>query len=191
MGSLDNLIRTSPEQAREFGRRGGSVSTLSKKLSNRKHCNENCPLWVTCWARHVSIARRELEQRQEGERAAKEAREPAKIKARCALKEMPSRTVQMAVKVSIGGEEGFNQEIMENLLRYASSVELAPNRKDDATLIRLLIDAKKAIFGDRRKIDATVQDNGALTADRFRELWQKVKAEEADKSAGGAPIEQK
>jgi len=159
MHNEENLVpikELSKEKAMELGRKGGLKKTLNKKLGQRKICNNKCPIFHTCWAKYMD-------------------NKDDKGRQKCNLKEMPSRVVARTVRLIQEGEQGFNQELIETLLRLGSELETNPDReKSRERYLRQAIEVKKAVFGTKTQIEGELKTPD-LSAKDFAEAWKKAK----------------
>ena len=182
MANEQNLIpiRTKKE-AREKGRNGGKKTSLTKKLSMRKYCDSKCPIWETCWARPTSesIYKEELTQWNREKRMCKESNmkfDEKKPKKQCYLKNADKDLIRTTVRFIEKGEEAFNEELIELSMRL-KEISNMKNPLDVARLSKDIRENKKAIWGDRRRIDAKV-DGSIADADRIREIFEESKEDE-------------
>lgn len=174
-----NLRKITSEQARKIGSKGGSASTLAKKMINRKFCTSSCPLYNTCWAKHTahSLYDKAVE---EAERQGWDKKEIRRLKPECALKRLPSQAIQRAQRFIVDGEDGFNQEIMETLNRLGDKLMLNPTSKDLERYMKELRETKKALYGDKSRVDHTTKGEGISWMSLAQE-WEKVKEEEKER----------
>ena len=171
MANNSNLIpmnRMTEEQQRELARKGGSTRSLAKKLAQRKYCNAKCPIYPTCWAKHISLSK-----------ASDESENQKKmVRPMCNLKEWPSRIQEHTITLLQRGEEGFNDIMMDTLLRL--SVEIA-DKKNVPNLSKYLYElreTKKAIYGDKRRIEGSLKTGP--TAEDFAEAYEASLKEHKD-----------
>lgn len=167
---------TSTERAKEIGSKGGKSSSLAKKMINRKFCTSSCPLWNTCWAKHTAHTLYD-EAVAKAYRDGWDKKEIRKLKPECVLKKLPSQVIQRSKRFIVDGEEGFNAEMTEIINRYADKIMLNPTAKDFEKYMRELRETKKAIYGDRSRIDATSKGEQISGFDFISE-WKKVREEE-------------
>ncbi len=175
MANEQNLRKTTPEQAREMGKKGGQAKSLAKKLINRKYCNSRCPLFVNCWAKHVSYTLYEKVVAKAVKKKWPE-KEINKIQVECALKKLPTSVIEGAKRIILDGEEGFNNEMMEQVMRLKSDLAKpdAPPRFRERYLHQLR-ETKKSIFGDKSRIET---NKGELTAEDFAKAYEEHKADQ-------------
>lgn len=171
------LFKQNTDKAREAGRKGGKSKSISKLVGLRKSCNNACPLWQACWARHAGYAQRAREVRDLREEGRdKEAVVLEKSRVPCALKNMPSSVVARAERLVIGGEEGFRLEILETLNRLGDQIGLAQDAKSKKDYLRELRETVKVLFGDKRRVDLTSQGEGmGLSAESFAAAWREAR----------------
>ena len=156
---------TSTKQAQWMGRKGGRSRSIAKKLIHRKFCNSSCPLWLTCWAKHVSETV-----------AKKEEEETGTYKPRCALKELPSQTVERTVRLIKEGENGFHQEMIEQLVRFGNDIGVSPSVTAREKYLFQLREVLKVIYGDKRRFEGKI-DTNVLTAEHFAVAYNESKKE--------------
>jgi len=143
MANPDNLKKiTSTKRARELGSKGAKAGTIRQKLNSRKYCYDTCPLWETCWAKYISLA----------EQVDKELK-----KAECALKKTSPRILDRTIKLLHDGEDGFDKEIIDTLLRLATDYETKGDAESREKLLGTLLGVKKSLYGDKRRIDANLK----------------------------------
>lgn len=169
---------TSRRQAQEMGSKGGKSRSLAKKLANRTLCNSSCPIWVLCWAKPVAQSRLEKE-REEAKKKGIKGKELGKIRAKCALKEYPPRTIERAAQILTKGEPGFEQEIMTTMLRLGNDLDLDRSAKAKERYLYQLRENKKSIFGDKKRIQADIKTTG-LTADDLADIYGEVEDEDGE-----------
>lgn len=162
---------TSSEQAQKMGKKGGQNRSLRKKLSQRKNCNEECPLWINCWAKPISLSK----QKQNKSKHAK-----------CVLKNMPIKIIERAERILLYGEEGFNMEIINTLLRFANQMDITDTPANIRDYLDELRKTKESIYGKKQRVEAKVEENlhngsKILTAADFNRAYQEVLDEEAEK----------
>lgn len=178
MANEQNLrnIQLTHEEAVEVGRKGGKVRSIAKKLASRVNCNNTCPLWTTCWAKPIAHDRLDKEIEEAKEKGIPE-KELKKLKAKCALKDLPKSMIERTTRLIKEGEHGFNQEIIEQTIRYGNSaMVLAGDDPTKEILVRgaylnQLRESKKAIFGTKQKIEGMVATLN-LTAEQFATAWE-------------------
>jgi len=114
--------------------KGGSKRTIAKALINRKNCNDKCPMWNSCAVKYVS----------------------PQYNGKCALKQLPHKIQHRTIQAIMKGESGLNEWILELLIEASADKNI-----DRTKLFRMLIDGKKAIYGDNDKLQ--VQTEGTFT----------------------------
>ncbi len=172
---------TNTEQAKKLGAKGGRSKSLAKKLINRKNCAKGCPLFSNCWAKHTShnLHEKAIEQAEKDNWPEEEIR---KLKPQCALKNLPTQIIEGAKRIIIGGELGFNNEMMEQIMRYKNDImigNITPREREK--YLYQLRETKKSIYGDKSRIEGISKEK-SLTADDFAEAYEisKKKKEEKD-----------
>ena len=180
MAKEDLVPITTTEQAKKLGAKGGKSRSLAKKLINRKFCISSCPMFSNCWAKHTSYSLCE----KAIEKATKDNWPEAdikKLKPECALKNLPSQVIEGAKRIIIDGEEGFNNEMMEQIMRYKNDLMIGViTTKLRERYLHQLRETKKSIYGDKSRIEGTI-DKNVITADDFAEAYNISKKKKEDK----------
>ncbi len=156
--AVDNLhiIKTHKEAVRK-GRAGGKKTSLLKKLARRTKCNERCPFWERCNMKYIA-------QTQYG--------------GKCALKMMPKKVQQRTLKLISGGEEGFNDFILE--LMSDVNNEAIMNKTSKERLIKLALDVKKSLYGEKKQIE--LNSDEAITINDIKKVLEEINgSKETDK----------
>ncbi len=189
MGNEDNLKKiTSTEQARKLGAKGGRARTLAKKLINRKFCNSKCPLFNNCWAKHTAYNLHEKAVKQ-AEKDGWPEEKIKKLKPECALRNLPTQIIEGAKRIIIDGETGFNNEMMEQIMRYKNDImigNITPREREK--YLYQLRETKKSIYGDKSRIEGLPKEK-SLTPDDFAEAYEiskKKRNEQKTKEISGS-----
>ena len=166
----EHLIKiTTTEQAKKLGKKGGQARTLAKKMINRKFCTSTCPLFNNCWAKHISHSLKDKAIEKAKEEGVSE-KEIKKIKPLCALKKMPSQVIEGTKRIILGGEEGFNQEMMEQVMKLKNDIIINASPRDRERYLHQLRETKKSIYGDKSRIEG-IPKNNIITAADFAEAY--------------------
>lgn len=178
MSKEDLIPITTTEQAKRLGSAGGKAKTLAKKMINRKYCNSKCPLFNTCWAKHTSYSlyERAIEKAKEEKWDIDEIK---KLKIICALKSLPSQVIEGATRIIQDGEEGFNSEMMEQIMRlkYDIMIGKVTIRNRERYLYQLR-ETKKSIYGDKSRIEGINKEG--LTAEDFAVCYDEHKKQQKE-----------
>jgi hypothetical protein len=138
---------------------GGKTITKKKRIANclrsRKYCNAGCKLWNSCNVKYVS---------------------DSQFDGCCALKNLPLKLQNRAVKLILKGEEGIDKLLMELWLGLATDSDL--NESSRRKVFYDLIALKKSVFGDKQRLEA--KSEGSFTIEDIRKVLQKTKKEEID-----------
>jgi len=178
-GNPSKLRKLTTQQAREIGSKGGRVRSLAKKLINRKFCNYGCPLYTNCWAKHTSHALHEKAVAKAIKEGWKE-KEIQAIKIECSLKKMPSQVIEGTKRIILDGEEGFNNEMMEQIMRLKNDILIGNvGPKSRERYMYQLRETKKSIFGDKSRLEANVNQD-TITADDFAIAYDEHKKNEKE-----------
>ena len=185
MSKEDLIPITSTAQAKKLGAKGGRSKSLAKKMINRKNCAKGCPLFSNCWAKHISHSLHEtaIEKAEEEGWPEEDIR---KLKPQCALKSLPSQVIEATKRIIIDGEAGFNNEMMEQIMRYKNDIIIGvvtPRLREK--YLYQLRETKKSIYGDKNRIEGLPKEK-VLTADDFAEAYEisKKKKEEKKEKKG-------
>lgn len=180
MANIENLNPiTSQKQARELGAKGGKSKSLAKTLINRKFCNSGCRMFNNCWAKHTSYSILEKVKQQAKEDVWHED-DIKKLKAACALKELPSQVIEGAKRIILGGEEGFNNEMMEQVMRLKNDIiigDVTPKSRE--RYLYQLREVKKSIFGDKNRFEG-LPDRNVISAEDFVNAYKISKKKKED-----------
>lgn len=182
MPNVEKYKITSTERAKELGSIGGKVNSLAQKLINRRFCNPKCPMFNNCWAKHIAYSTHAA--------AVKKAHKEGwaeddieKIKRDCALKKLPSQVVEGAKRIILGGEEGFNIEMMEQITRLKNDLMIGTvTPRDRERYIYQLKEVKKSIYGDKNRIEANISKE-SLTAEDFAVAYEEHKKKQQEKAS--------
>ena len=195
MGNEGNLKKiTTTEQARKLGAKGGRSRSLAKKLINRKFCLSSCPLFNNCWAKHTSHSLHEKAIKQADQNKWPEE-EIRKLKPQCALKNLPTQVIEAAKLIILDGESGFNNEMMEQIMRYKNDIMIGKiTLREREKYLYQLRETKKSIYGDKSRIEGLPKEK-SLTADDFAEAYEISKKKREDelekkKTGGDKDVEQ-
>jgi len=152
-------LDTSPEKQRERGQK----TSLLKKLINRKYCNESCPLFP-CQLASISMSLRE-----EGE------------KPKCIVKKLPFKLKQKFINIYEEGEKGIIKEaknvlidISMDMMNIIKEGNPEKNIKYKSVYFEHLMSFLKAIYGEKRKINANVSQNIEINVPEIVKLTNKI-----------------
>ncbi len=123
------------ENAKEEGRKGGSQSTIAKRIAKRKYCSPSCPLWDKCPL--MPMAQQEWVTKPHGERA-----HP------CLLNKLPMDAQRRIRRLFLSDRDGLIEELKDVLYNLSSLAEEHP----DKNLIKygdLLLKAITTIYGQK------------------------------------------
>ena len=179
MANQENLkIIRSTARAREVGRKGGLVRSKAKTLNRRKYCTKSCPLYP-CWAEVLKT------------------QYPVKGKNKyyCPLKRMPKSIQRKTTDMMSRGEEGFNQQLINLLIRWGNDVALVPRHVNKngqevinyaylnlkQRLIDETIKVKDSIFGKREKQELSINDESLISINDLIKIFNKEKHKEVKK----------
>ena len=144
-----------PEEARIYGRKGGSRSSSKKKfaasLRNIRKCSDKCPMYP-CWAFPLTM-------------------EGAKFEGKCALKEFSPQFQNTTVDLYLKGERGFNRQMVEILCRTGVKVTTT---EEDYKHLDYLISVKKSIFGDKNKVEADIRQEQKLSTKEMMKIIKRA-----------------
>ena len=185
MSKEDLIPITTTERAKELGAMGGKVNSLAQKMINRKFCYSTCPMYNNCWAKHTSHSLYEMAI-EKAEKSNIPQEEIKKIKPLCALKSLPSQVIEGTKRIILDGEEGFNNEMMEQIVRYKRDIIIGTvTPREREKYLYQLRETKKSIYGDKTKIEGLPENKG-LTAEDFATAYRisKEKEEEEKKNNG-------
>jgi len=129
------------EDAKREGRKGGSKSTLSKKLARRKYCSPSCPLFEKCPL--MPMAQNQWVEKANGRKA-----HP------CLLNTLPPNVQRRIRRLFLSGRDGLIEELKDAIYKYSSLVENNP--KNLPKYGELLLKAISTIYGQK------IQEEGEL-----------------------------
>jgi len=132
------------ENARKEGRKGGSKSTLSKKLARRKYCSPSCPLFDRCPL--MPLAQNEWVKKPKGGKA-----HP------CLLNTLPMDVQRRIRRLFLSGRDGLIEELKDAIYQYSSLVENNP--KNLPKYGELLLKAISTIYGQKIQEEGEVEVN--------------------------------
>lgn len=146
----------SSEEAKVAGSKGGSMTSVIKQISKRKHCASDCPIYETCWARNAADTEYEA---QEAKLIKLGKNKEAKLlKPRCALNDAPPAMREHTIRLLKGGEAGFDSLMMNNLLKlgqHYNAVERTSGKVVPTHVMNMLEQLRKtkdSIYGTRQRI---------------------------------------
>lgn len=171
-GNINNLkMITTTAQAKRLGAKGGRSRSLAKRMIHIKFCTSKCPLFNNCWAKHTShtIHEKAIEKAEKDNMPEKEIKN---LKPNCALKTLPTQVIEGAKRIILDGEAGFNNEMMEQIMRLKNDLMIGNvTPRDRERYLLQLRDTKKSIYGDKSRIEGSI-DKNVITADDFAEAYE-------------------
>jgi len=129
------------------------------RLTEKKICRKDrCKLWDVCFVKYLSLK---------------------KYNGKCALYHSPQRVQEVIQSSFMAGEEGLNKKIIELL----NELEIVMRTKDltieqRTKLIKTVIDVKKAIYGDKQRVEANIQGEDPFGIGRMLEIIREQSQEE-------------
>lgn len=168
ISDLKDFTQRSKEEHRSICAKGGRTVTIARKMGTRDYCNSTCPMWNGCWARSASIAQYDKDYDAALKKGATE-KELKKLKPKCALKNLPEQAQQRTWRLVTEGEAGFKLEIIDQLQRLGNELSINPTPRTRERYLYQLRECMKAIYGDRKRIDANVKAD--VSAESLNEAY--------------------
>jgi len=123
------------------------------RISEKRICRaDKCPLWNVCFVKYLS----------------------PKFNGRCALYHSPLRVKNIILNSFFRGENAMNDNIIELLSEITINLRSEKDPEKQMKLLKAMMDAKKSIFGDKSRIEATVK-NEDIDANRIFEIYKEAK----------------
>ena len=128
------------------------------RITEKRTCRESkCPLWDVCFVKYVSAT---------------------KYGGRCALFHMPARVKDIIISSFEKGEDGMNAKIKELLNEIQIDLRKDSKPSYKLKLLKAMIDAKKAIYGDKQRVEANIQGEDPFGIGRMLEIIREQEQEE-------------
>ncbi len=182
MSNLQNLRAFSPQQARKYGSKGGSVNSIAQKMRRRELCCDKCPMWDNCWAKHEaeSLHQTALNKIKANKKTSKKEKTKliSKQKKKCYLKQVDPKIQERTFRLLSKGEEGFIEEMQDVLTKLGMILMRKTDSNAYKEYLKEIRETHKSIFGDKRRFEGKI-DGDALSATSFAAAWKAVKDEEA------------
>ena len=118
---------------RKGGKSRSKRKAIANSLKNRKYCNTRCPLFP-CFAEPLSHE---------------------KYSGECALKKFPYNLQKKVIDLFLKGEQGMNTQIMHMLIEVSKGFDKS-TWSDQRRIMYDWASMKKAIYGDKSRVEATV-----------------------------------
>ena len=133
------------ENAKEYGKMGGSKSTVAKKLAKRRYCTPSCPIWDKCPL--MPLAQQEWIRTPKGEK-----RHP------CLLNTLPTDIQRRIRRLFLSGRDGLIEELEDVLYNLSSLAEKQPD-KNLTKYGDLILKAIATIYGQKIQEEGKVDVN--------------------------------
>ena len=138
-GRTENLrpVKTH-EEAVEKGRKGGSRSTVRKRMVNRKNCTLKCPYNDRCPAITTSLAGG----------------------GRCIIKTSPKEVQHYFFNLFDRGEEGLVKIALSLYFQFLLKTGKEPTARTLRDAIATTLDLKKGVYGEKAKVELSGKVEG-------------------------------
>lgn len=175
------LMPLTKEQAIKYGTLGGKARTVKKALTNRKYCDDGCPIWERCGARDLSLSTHTYQQEELDKKWAKlknEGKTKGKkkpiVRAICQLKRMKKEVLDATLNILLDGEEGLIRAMINNTTKIQQMViEKHDNLTGRGILSRELREISKTVHGAKSRVESKIKIEGTLTAEMFNEAYER------------------
>ena len=128
------------------------------KFTEKRVCRETrCQLWPVCFVKYLSAT---------------------KYGGKCALFHMPERVQEVIQSSFMKGETGMDNKIIELLNELEIQMRKDTNPEKQIKLIKTLIDAKKSIYGDKRRLEANISGDDPFGIERMMGIIREKKEED-------------